>query len=241
MPTLGKRKGSTSNSAKRAFKAPRPASGGRTYLTPRRTVVQKANFGAGTRTWGVSKAEKKYIDATFAGALNTTGTIQLIGNVAQGASQSQRIGRKICLKSIQIHGHLDSDTATITNHGRFMLIWDKQPNASLPALSDIFETAVDANAFVKDAQKDRFVVLKDKHWAFAGSIATAASVMTSKTTYVFKYFARLPNLETVYSGATAAIGDITSGALYAIAVGSTAAGTADANCSFNIRIRYLDP
>lgn len=209
----------------------------RPYSSQRRGGVAMLNFGVGSRSRDI-RTEKKFVDmaqTTF--AANTTGTIALVATIAQGASENQRVGRKIYFKSIQCHGFLQSDTATTITNARYMLVYDAQPGASLPAITDILNTA-NYNSFLNDANKDRFTVLRDKKYALCGNITTPS---TGKEIYAINFFQRLKNLPSTFNTTTGAIGDITTGAIYCLSVGTTVAGTADGNFGLGFRVRYIDP
>lgn len=198
-----------------------------------------ANFGTGSRRR--FSYERKFVDLAAASyAANTTGSITLIPVIPQGASASQRIGKKAVLKSIQAHGLLVSDNTTLVTNGRYLLVWDRQPNAVLPAITAVLDTA-NYMSFTNDSNKDRFLILRDKKFAVAGNNLTAGQ-QTDRSIHAINFFQRLPNLETHYGTVgDGTIGDINSGALYLVTVGSTASGTADCNFQFGFRVRYIDP
>lgn len=214
--------------------------GGQRYARP---VARAYRAGPAIRFGGyrrpTMKMEKKFVDlASATYALNTTGSIALIPVVAQGAGESQRIGRKINLMSVQMHGYCLSDTATVTARGRVMIVYDRQPNAALAAITDVLDT-ISSQSFLNDQNKNRFRVLYNRHYAFSGNITTPA---TGKEIKIVDEFIKLRKLETTYGVVgTGAIGDIKTGALLLVTVGDVAAGTADANAVLGFRVRFYDP
>lgn len=205
--------------------------------------MRRSNFGTGTRNYNI-KTEKKYVD-TAGGPINvpctTGGSVTLLNGVTQGASQSQRIGRKVIWKSIQCHMRLLADNVHTFSIARYLLIWDRQPNAALPGIAAFFEGLAGgfAQDFPADAQKDRFLILRDKKFAMLG--ASVLGQMTDKTEYAINFYQRLPDFETVYGGATNAIADITSGALYLVTCGSGTGAGFTSNIVTNFRLRFIDP
>lgn len=182
--------------------------------------------------------ERKFVDlANAVYACNTTGSITLIPIIAQGASESQRIGRHVTLKSIQCHGVWNVDSTATLASARYLLVYDKQPNAALPAITAILNTA-NYFSFLNDANKDRFIVLRDKKWVGIGNSVTPTS---GKEAAPINFFLKLNHKMTFGTGGTGLIADINTGGLYLITVGDIASGTADANISAGFRVRYVDP
>lgn len=184
--------------------------------------------------------ERKYTDTAVAAyELDTTGSVTLISVIPQGASQSQRIGRKVENKSIEVRGQVNTKTTTTITSGRVMLVYDRQPNKALAAVTDVLESA-SYYAFKKDENKNRFLILKDKHFKTTGN-QTAAQINDSGIQNVH-WFLKLPRgLITEYSTAgTGVIGDITTGALLLVVIGTTAAGTAAMQAQLAFRVRFDD-
>ncbi len=95
--------------------------------------------------------------------------------IAQGTSESQRIGRKLILKSIGwrffitlISTSVPADTSDVV---RVILYLDKQANGATAAVTDILETS-DFQSFNNLANKSRFRTLMDRTFALS---ATAGS------------------------------------------------------------------
>lgn len=184
--------------------------------------------------------ERKYTDtALSAYEVDATGSVTLISVIPQGASQSQRIGRRVELRSIEVRGQVNAKSTTTVSCGRMILVYDRQPNKALAAVTDILESASYA-AFKKDENKNRFLILKDKAFKVTGN-QTAGQINDSGEQYV-KMFMKLPRgLITEYAAAgTGVIGDITTGALLVCFIGSTAAGTAAFQCQVGFRVRFDD-
>lgn len=208
--TLGKRKGGAFFSNKRsraAFKAPRQ--------TVKQLVAQAL----------MQVVEKKWVDiAEAAYACDTTGTITALNLTAEAAGPSGRIGRKITMTAVQLAGTIQPfDNITQAAHCKVLLIYDKQPNGALPAMTDIF-VASTSNSFMNLNNRDRFQVLAVHDVAIGTQDNTATQAFAgSPTVHVVKTYKTI-NLPTIYDGATAAIGDVQTGSLLLVTVGDRAAG-----------------
>jgi len=186
----------------------------------------------------VASPETGFVDlGSTAYNFSTTGTINLIATIAQGASVNQRVGKKIALKSVQIRGSSSSGTTTTGADCALLLVYDRRPTGALPSITDIL-TAVDTNAFNNDANSGRFQIIMRKDWVHTGNITTPATGNEIKD---HSNYVPLKGLPCVYKAAgTGAIGDIEQGALYAVAVGSNVAGTTAPTGSLNFRTRFVD-
>lgn len=188
--------------------------------------------------------ETGYLDTASAQyAMDTTGSVTLLNAVPQGTAVTQRVGKKIAMKSIQVRGYSTNSATASVNDVAWLLVYDKRPTGSLPAVTDIL-VAVSSLSMNNDNNSGRFEVIKrvDRmligNASFTGAVANALTECTSASEDAFVY---LRNRETVYKAATTgAIGDIEQGALYLVTVGNTAAGTAAAALAAGFRLRFLD-
>ena len=82
------------------------------------------------------KGEKKTIDLSVTTyACDTTGSVTCLNLCATGTDYTDRVGRKILLKSVNIIGKLVPQDTTVGNSMcRIMVIYDKQPSGSLPSI-----------------------------------------------------------------------------------------------------------
>jgi len=182
--------------------------------------------------------EINYVDlasASYDGS--TTGTITLIATIAQGASVNQRIGKRALYKSLLIRGHAVSGTATTVTDAAALVIYDKRPTGSLPAITDIL-TAVSSRAFMNDNNTGRFEVVRRYDFVFAGNSSTPTTGLEMQN---FDSFVPLKRRPIVFESAgTGAIGDIDEGALYFVTVGATATGTACPVFTVAFRTRFTE-
>lgn len=200
------------------------------------SFVARRGMGGG----GGSKGELKVVDlanATY--ACDTTGSVTLLSGVATGTDLTDRIGRKIMLKSVQVRGTImNTDSNTSDQMARVMVVYDKQPTGTAPAITAIL-TAARAEAFNNLDNRDRFSVIFDTKVAVAGISDTATqSFAGSPTVHAIDEYRRLKH-EVIFSGTGATAASISSGALWLVTVGTRAAASGSifiANC----RVRFTD-
>jgi len=168
-----------------------------------------------------------------------------------GTTYNDRIGRRIRVKSIYVRGvcgqeaSLTSVATAINSSGqllRMIIFADMQPNGAVPLLTDVLFEATSLSQ-LNPNNRDRFKIYCDKQWA-VGRISldvTGGWGFADNCQWPVKKFKNL-DLTTTYNGGNAGtIGDIATGALYMLWVGSEPAGT-DTDCIFfgTARIRYYD-
>jgi len=233
MPVVKRKRSSGGSSSKR-----------RSYGRPSRTrtALKRARMGAGFgyRKSGYGsrrRAEVKYVDLAAANySLDTTGNTTLIPVVAVGADETNRIGRNITLKSIQMHGRIFNNSTAVFNHVLIALVYDRQPNKALASFTDIYDSA-SPNAFKKDENKDRFLIIKEWRKVLTGSGVAA----NNSFAWPMEKYLKLKGLPVNYSSlGTGAIGDINTGALLLVYTGNNADGTADAQLTAGFRVRFQD-
>lgn len=203
-----------------------------------------------TRGWYGSynrrgRAELKLKDTT---ALNVpladTWDRILINGVAQGSDFTDRIGRKVTMKSIVFNGNLFPGSTTGADaskgcYGRFVIVYDTQPNSgSLPAGTDVFATN-DPNSPMNLNNRDRFQVILDVRKQLASYTFTAATtkLATGSPANAFWKKYKKMNKEVIFSGTGNVIGNISTGALYLFYIGDfPGVAMIDHYC----RVRYTD-
>jgi len=195
--------------------------------------------------------------------LNTVGTIEndytsstdmvALNLIAPGSGSFNRIGRKVCCKSVRIRGAFfiaANDVATVQTSDtvRMSLVWDKQPSGSaMPAWNNIFmytpQTGTEANALFAGAKFDnmeRFVILRDQ--SFAVHLQhTSSTVDNNVQGYVpFDIYVDLKSMETTFGAqtATSVITDINTGSL--LLCFRSENGVAQLSGNSVARLRFLD-
>lgn len=166
---------------------------------------------------------------------DTTGTISLVATMAQGASINQRIGKKAMYKSFQIRGKVQSNLTTTVADAAVLLVYDKRPQGTLPAVTDIL-TSANSKAFNNTQNEGRFKIIRRWDWTLIGNISTLA---TGKEGYNFDEYVKFRKPVVFKALGTGAIGDIEEGAVYLVTVGD-AGGTLGALASMDVRTRFTE-
>lgn len=180
--------------------------------------------------------------------VNTTGSISLLCCPTLGSDMTNRIGRKILMKSVYVRGFVRIDTINVPGTilqqlCRMVLLVDMQPNGALPAVTDILKEASPVSQLNLN-NRDRFKILCDKEWIFDHqnlvNTAGASYATAGRSVGIVKKYKKL-NIETIFNGVNGGtIADITSGALLMLWIGSNVAGTTDSNAVLSTRVRYND-
>lgn len=217
----------------RAFRSRRAPNLTRPFVS-RSPLAQRVSF------YPPSK-EQKVVDTAQANyACDTTGSVTLLNGVANGALFTERIGRKICMTSVQIRGLIyPQDTITTDNAFRVMIVYDSQPNGALPAVTDVLLAAT-ATSMLNLNNRDRFKVLMDKQGVCGAQDTATATATFNRNPGVInvKKWLKL-NHETVFDGATAAIGDVQTGSLFLLTIGVQAVGGGSL-LTASLRVRFTD-
>lgn len=196
------------------------------------------------RGWTNSPGEVKYLDVAVAAyAADTTGTVTALNLTAVGDDNNTRDGRQINNKSIHIQGTLAPvDSATTDSFCRLLIVWDQAPNSgTIATITDIL-TAATASSFTNLNNRDRFTILRDARYALGRQDTAAGGSVgytSSPSMFCINEFVKLDGKKTTYSGTTAVIGSVATGALLMVTIGTTAAG-AGGSFALNTRLRYTD-
>lgn len=221
-------------------------------ISKKRQVARKAALLLAKRTLSSNpmpyarasdRGELKYVDtsANDQGILSTGGVV-LCNGTATGTDYTNRIGRKIMMKSIRIYVNMFNAGSTTQSYpigvsGKISLVYDTQPNgATAPTYTAIYNSAHPGSPLNLN-NRDRFKVLWTKNFVI-GSYAISSSILSAGSpTNVTRQTYKKVNLPVIYGGTTAAQADIQTGAVYLCAVVDANNGAA---FDYNIRIRYID-
>lgn len=196
--------------------------------------------------------ELKFLDNAFStNPIANTGTIasNSLVVIPQGDGQSQRIGRKITVRSIyasfclQIPATLNSDDSS--DIVRIIIYWDKQTNGAAATPGEILaagDVATQRNvlSYRNLENASRFRILKDKSYYLttmagigsSGDVASVDAYKLVKMTFP-KLYIPIEYSATADTGAIATIRSNNIGVLMLTR-------TANANVISNIRVRYSD-
>lgn len=167
---------------------------------------------------------------------DTTGTVTLINGVSTGSAATQRCGNKVFLDSVHITGRIRSiSDLVIRTRCDLYVIWDKQPGAAVPNMTDFFVESVSGSPKNLD-NRERFHVVLREFYCIGGKVAAGESKDPSID--IVDLHKEL-DLRTIYKGDGNAIGDISTGAMYLVTIGDQAAG-AGGEFRVAVRLRFWE-
>ncbi|MFQ0997900.1 hypothetical protein [Gilliamella sp. CG33] len=178
-------------------------------------------------------------DAVIVAAGAITNSINLI---AQGVTESTRVGRKCCIRSInwRYNFFLTEIVAQATPAPadilRIILYLDKQANGATATVTNILKTA-DFQSFNNLANKGRFRILMDRTHVlnYAAAIGVTASSDWPEVEYAGSFYKRC-SIPIEFDSTAGAITEIRSNNLGVLLI--TRAGVAGLNSKF--RLRFSD-
>lgn len=108
------------------------------------------------------------VPSTTPSAITTAGTVIVLNALAQGGPVNQRIGQQVSTRNLTYRYELDLPAApnAVPTSGRVMIVWDRQPNGTTAAFTDIF-TDASYLAFVEPGSAQRFVILRNKQFSLS--------------------------------------------------------------------------
>ncbi len=197
------------------------------------------------RESGFYNMERKFLDTTQA---PTTAlvigdvTSETLNIIPEGNGQSARVGRKVNLTSIGIRGSVKiASTSTLANTGdvvRIMVVQDKQTNGASPAVATVLQSA-DYNAFGNLANRNRFVILRDKFIAIqsqSGSFDGTNDGFAEAFVFFKDYFKVNIPIEYDASATDGSLATQRSNNIFVLVI--SAEGIA--NVDYRTRLRYTD-
>lgn len=197
---------------------------------PPNLAFQKNTVGAGPEK---KDSTSNATTATMAaGGWAIPAVATLINGIAQGATETTRVGRKVTMKSILINWtYVPLAALSGTANPRLTVIYDKQPSGVYPLITDIFHVNNHLSPMLL-ANSDRFSVLHNEILQNP-NVNIAATTVAQMTGVMYIKC----NLEAIFSGAGGLIANINSGALYFLSVDDTGLNSA---VTYISRVRFVD-
>jgi len=178
------------------------------------------------------------ISTTSISPVAVAGATVLLNGVAQGSDYTNRIGRKTVMKSILFRANIYPKVDTASPVGatiRIMLVYDKQTNGALAAVTDILNAATYLQPTNLN-NRDRFKILMDKFVTTnANTTAGGNQTVAGGGTRLVKKYIRCEH-DVIFGGTGATVGDIQSGSLFMVTISSSATYALD----YNVRTRFID-
>lgn len=213
---------------KRPFKKVRATAGGLVPYGPTRYYAPRP---IGAR--GVSKGVDTDIDETVSTTMSNNADIKVLNLIQAGTGSWNRVGRIVNMKSIRLRmqvqlSFLATDVNTRARMFRYLIVYDRQPNGTIPIKSDIIqyknqsgnETGV-WNGFLSYDNMERFTILKDHTIAINPPPRTFDNTGAPKNIVDVEHYEecylRLNHVTNYKSESTPmTITDISTGALYLV-------------------------
>lgn len=193
---------------------------------------------------GINK-EYKFFDLDVDDAVVAVGVavFDSVNKIAQGVTESTRIGRKCTVKSFQWRYSITlpaRDSVATPENGdavRVILYVDKQCNGATATAANILETSL-IHSFYNLANESRFTILMDKtHTINYANLASDGAGVHSMSKVIHEYrFNKRLNLPLEFDSTTGAITEIRSNNIGVILVGSQG----DLGFDSKLRIRFSD-
>lgn len=204
--------------------------------------------------------ELKCVDTPLGSySLSTAAPINVLNVPIVGAAFYQRVGNEIEMKSLHMIGNIIQSNNTVANPGvseycRIMIIYDRSPNGSYPAIADILTSYNEAGSttstvydFTNPNNFDRFKMLADIRLDFGsndtsivGSNAQINGLIYQENELNINRFINLKGLATRFKASAGSIGDISSGSLLLVTYGNKTSSTCAYLANLAFRLRYID-
>jgi len=206
----------------------------------REALVTLARAPSVARTGGFSfqstgGKELNFADFSWtANDIPVLGDIFLLNGLVLGTSASQRIGRRIKIRSIEVRVAVASTGPS--DQFRMMIVQDRQANAATPAFTDIYDTTAPVT-LRNISNKARFKVVHDFGLSFvAGSGLLATSPEGDGSIRTFEFYKKVGIPVQYNAGNAGTVGDIQTNALYFVTISSSG----NCNLGGRCRLRYSD-
>lgn len=179
------------------------------------------------------RPELKAAYATPGLNINTTGALTLLNGLVPGTDVSQRVGRAVLLRELELRLQFTVTAGTgVDQFVRYMIVVDRQPNGAAPVITDIIRSAsVTSMSNIDNAR--RFSFLQDSTFhlnATAEPDSQRAFVLTRPLSIPVQFNA----------GTAGTVADIVTNSVYLVVVGSEVAGATAATVGGQSRIRFFD-
>lgn len=147
------------------------------------TIIKKLSGGSSKKAY-----KRVNRDATFGPELKeftvyavqtgvtVGGAVSGLAQITQGTDVTNRIGRQVYLKYVDIQLQLFAPTNGVSDYGLISLVWDRDANGVVPTYTTIFDATIVADRSLMfrntASERDRFKVLKQWRFGFTPSSST---------------------------------------------------------------------
>jgi len=197
----------------------------------------------GKYRYGKPGGEMKFLDTAQGFTFDTTGEVPAGGQlnlIPQGVNESERIGRKVTIKSIHARWQIQPNANTwLGSTLRLLLVQDTQCNgaaATYSGVGGVLESD-SVTAFRNLENTNRFIIHMDKFFSLQPTAGILTAFNASPKCITFSKRCNIP-IEFDSSATTGAIGTIRSNNLFLLARSSLDDDLIQ--CIGVVRIRYSD-
>jgi len=233
----------TSGPGRRRAAAPARAAAARALrVTGYREADALANLAV--RGLQLAAGELKAVDVSAApGGVTSTGAAYLLNGIARGDDITERNGRQVTMKTIEVNAVFQPTTPALDSVPtcvRMMIIYDRQANAAALTPAQVLGTVGDGNAVIRPKNlenRERFLILRDMK--FGLSSGEAEDFRAAPKIVKFYQGVNLP--VTFNAGDAGTIADIITGSLYLLVISDDPAGAPEQVAfKYTSRVRYSD-
>jgi len=221
-------------------KFPKKAYGNAPYRHPKRiAAVPRLSRGMSIQSYR-PHMELKYSDVQQHQVdVADVGTFVLLNGIGSGTEVFQRTGRQINLKYLSLKmAFTQQNGAVNAQQLRYMIVYDRQPNAAIFTNSDLLDNSVAllwwTRKLTNPNNRDRFQILVDQTITVNPTLLEYSTPMVDKTIslrgYVTQYNATAGLL----------VNAIQTGSLYLVMFDQAPIGLINCRASYGIRLHYTD-
>lgn len=182
---------------------------------------------------GLINTEWKLVEASATTAPQTSGYFTLLNGIAQGDDYTQRQGRSVLLKSLEMKHYMNSNSGAVKEIIRCICFIDREPAGVAPTVAQVLDqTSGFANyvAFRNLNFRKRFKIIQDQ--------TTCLNEGTSNEGVFKKWYFPL-NFHTIYGSTGNTISSINEGALYCLLISNYDSPNSP-NVNMTFRVRFID-
>lgn len=189
-----------------------------------------------TRYGGVSRMELKTREGFLDGqvAWDANAAVITFNTISQGTADTQRVGNQATMKSINLKLSFLPQATSIDARYRVMIVYDRQPNGTQANPTDILN-ANKVNGMNNLDNRFRFRKLYDSGVFPLGGFGSTNQRSMAEIEVYIKCHAAIQ-----FSGTGGAFGDIVTGALMFVIIGSSTTAAGSHAWSSRERIRFVD-
>ncbi len=177
-----------------------------------------------------SHQEMNFLDTVVAaGSIANTGTVFNICLLAEGDGQSERTGRQIRIKNIELKGRWAGNAAATLTNMRLILLKTNNDQATVPLVLDVLQFADVNSPYDRSIQQRSFKILYDRRVSCEDTVNNRNILLTVN---------RKVNSRMDYSGAAATEAHAGRGCYYILAISDLAANSP--TIDFRTRVSFTD-